>query len=65
MVDGKWVLAETDMFAKGFIPTTPSGELPSIEWIREHPQIANTWPTLGDHPKGAAVYYGAPEKPAG
>jgi hypothetical protein len=61
-VDGDWVLADTDMFARGFIPTTADGELPSIEWMRDHPKIVNTWPTLEPHPKGAAVYYGAAEK---
>jgi hypothetical protein len=62
MVDGRWVLADTDMFAKGFIPKSASDELVSIEWMRDHPQIVNTWPTLEPHPKGAAVYYGAAEK---
>jgi len=61
MVDGRWVLADTDMFAKGFIPTTPDGELPSIEWMRDHPEIVNTWPTLEKHPRGAARHYGAPD----
>jgi hypothetical protein len=62
MVDGRWVLSDTDMFAKGFIPTTRHGDLASIEWMRDHPQIVNTWPTLDKHPNGAAIYYGAPEK---
>jgi hypothetical protein len=61
-VDGRWVLADTDMFAKGFIPTTSADELPSIEWMRDHPEIVNTWETLHPHPGGAAVYYGAPPK---
>lgn len=60
MVDGRWVLADTDMFAKGFIPKTPTGELPSIEWCAEHPDVVNTWPTLDPHPEGAAKYYGGP-----
>jgi hypothetical protein len=64
MIDGRWVLADTDMFAKGFIPVTPEGELPSIEWMRDHPQIVNTWPTLDEHPLGAARYYGAADAPA-
>jgi hypothetical protein len=47
------------MFARGFIPTTQDGELPSLEWMRDNPQIVNSWHTI--HPKtgGAAVYYGA------
>ena len=62
MIDGQGVLADTDMFVKGFIPKTPAGELPSIEWMAGHPQIVNTWPTLDEHPRGAAVYYGAPPR---
>lgn len=61
MVDGRWVLADTDMFAKGFIPTTPKGELPSIEWMGGHAEIVNAWPTLEHHPQGVAKYYGAPD----
>lgn len=61
MVDERWVLADTDMFARGFIPTTPDGDLPSIEWMRDHPDIVNTWPTLDKQAQGVAKHYGAPE----
>jgi hypothetical protein len=59
LLDGRWVLADTDMFPRGFIPQTPQGELPTLEWMRTHREIVNTWPTI--HPKagGTAVYYGA------
>lgn len=59
MVDGRWVLADTDMFAKGFLPTTPEGELPTMAWLRDHPEIVNTWPTREKSPLGAARHYGA------
>ncbi len=62
LVDGRWLLADTDMFAKGFIPRTPSGEIPTIEWCRDNPDIVNSWPILEPSPKGAAVHYGAPPR---
>ena len=52
------MLLDTDMFVKDFIAQTPEDELPSIEWCRDNPDIVNAWPTLDNHPKGAAVYYG-------
>ena len=58
MVDGQWVLADTDMFAKGFIPKTQTADLPTIEWMAQNADVVNTWPTLDSHPKGAAFYYG-------
>jgi hypothetical protein len=59
-LNGRWVLADSDVFALDFIPTTPQGELPTLEWMRDHPEIVNTWPTLRREPRGAAAYYGAP-----
>lgn len=59
LLDGRWVLADSDGFANGFIPTTPQGDLPTLDWMRHHPEIVNTWPALHHNPAGTAAYYGA------
>lgn len=62
LVDGRWVLADTDIYARGFVPRTPAGEIPTLEWCRDNPNIVNSWPTLEPLVKGAAAYYGAPPR---
>jgi hypothetical protein len=60
LLGNRWILADTDMFPRGFIPQTPKGELPTLGWMRDHPEIVNRWPSIHPHAGGAAVYYGAP-----
>jgi hypothetical protein len=61
MVDGRWVVADTDMFPRRFLPVTSDGGLPTLEWLRDHPEIVNTWPATQPRVDGTAAYYGATE----
>lgn len=55
MVDGKWALADADLWEEGFIGTTDTADIASVEWCLDHlDYVEDNWPIKSIVPGGYA-----------
>lgn len=57
LVDGKWVLADADLWEEGFIGTNDAGDLATVDWCVGHIEyISHNWQVRPSTPHGYAYF---------